>query len=168
MVVGIVGMVLAMGMPAFIRSMKSDPLRQAVSDIENACSKARAAAIMSGVPAELVISADGHLSVSEVPDQRAQSDDAGATRTDSTSESAVPAAPFFSAQWQADVVQVSLLYVNLKAQDEATESRVHFFPNGTSDEFTIILQVGNEMRKISLEVVTGLVNVESDPNKFRR
>ena len=168
MVVGILGMVLAMGMPAFIQSTRKDPLRQAVKDIEDACSKAREAAIMRGVPAELVISADGHLTVSEVPDQRAQSGDAGATQPGSTSESAVPAAPFFSAQWQADLVQVRLLYVNLKAQDEATESRVHFFPNGTSDEFTIILQFGNEVRKISLEVVTALVNVESNPNKFRR
>ena len=37
MVVGILGMVLAMGMPAFIRSIRRDPLRQAVSDIEEAC-----------------------------------------------------------------------------------------------------------------------------------
>jgi hypothetical protein len=108
------------------------------------------------------------LRVSEMPGERAQAGDERATQPGSASESSVPSAPFFSAHWQADVVQVRLLYVNLKAQDEATESRVHFFPNGTSDEFTIILQFGNEMRKISLEVVTALVNVESDPNKFRR
>src|SRR5213594_3294310 len=100
MVVGILGMVLAMGMPAFVRSIRRDPLRQAVNDIEDACSKAREAAILRGVPAELVISADGHLTVSEVPDPRTRSDDAGSTQPGSTSESAVPAAPRFSAQWQ--------------------------------------------------------------------
>ena len=42
-VVGILGMLLAMGMPAFIQSIRKDPLRQAVSDIEEACSKARGA-----------------------------------------------------------------------------------------------------------------------------
>src|ERR1051325_1591742 len=98
MVVGILGMVLAMGMPAFVRSVRKDPLRQAVNDIEEACSKAREAAILRGVPAELVISADGHLTVSEVPDQRARSDDASSAQPGSTSESAAPAAPFFSAQ----------------------------------------------------------------------
>src|SRR5213596_4165867 len=77
MVVGILGMVLAMGMPAFVQSIRRDPLRQAVKDIEDACSKAREAAILRGVPAELVISADGHLTVSEVPEHRAQSGDTG-------------------------------------------------------------------------------------------
>src|SRR5216110_2686999 len=64
MVVGILGMVLAMGMPAFIQSIRKDPLRQAVKDIEDACSKARAAAILRGSPVELVFrGASGQLNV---------------------------------------------------------------------------------------------------------
>ena len=55
MVVGILGMVLVMGMPSFIQSIKKDPLRQAMSDIEEACTRARAAAILRGSPVELVI-----------------------------------------------------------------------------------------------------------------
>src|SRR6185369_16125084 len=61
MVVGILGMVLVMGMPAFIQSIKKDPLRQAMSDIEEACTRARAAAILRGSPVELVIRAEGGL-----------------------------------------------------------------------------------------------------------
>src|SRR5256712_4790 len=75
MVVGILGMLLAMGMPAFIQSIRKDPLRQAVSDIETACSKARAAAILRGSAVELVILAEGgQLNV--VP---ARDDNAGQT-----------------------------------------------------------------------------------------
>src|SRR5204863_7776173 len=59
MVVGILGMVLAMGMPAFIQSIRKDPLRLAVKDIDDACSKAREAAILRGSPVELVIRAEG-------------------------------------------------------------------------------------------------------------
>ena len=44
---------------------------------------------------------------------------------------------------------VTLLYVNLKDQMEAEETRVHFYPNGTSDEFTMIVQAGNGTRKLS-------------------
>jgi len=43
-------------------------------------------------------------------------------------------------------------------QTEATH--VHFYPNGTSDEFTIVLQAQGGVRKISLECVTGLATVE--------
>src|SRR6266571_8940789 len=171
MVVGILGMVLVMGMPAFIQSIRKDPLRQSVSDIETACSKAREAAILRGSPVELVIRAEGgQLTVIPTRDDNARRTAANEEALEQPSESADKAAsqsPVFSGRLNENVA-VTLLYVNLKDQMEAEESRVHFYPNGTSDEFTIILQFGNEMRKISLEVVTALVNVESDPNKFRR
>ncbi len=171
MVVGILGMVLAMGMPAFIQSIRKDPLRQSVSDLETACSKAREAAILRGSPVELVIRAEGgQLTVIPTRDDNARRTAANEEALEQPSESADKAAsqsPVFSGRFNENVA-VTLLYVNLKDQMEADESRVHFYPNGTSDEFTIILQFGNEMRKISLEVVTALVNVESDPNKFRR
>jgi hypothetical protein len=65
----------------------------------------------------------------------------------------------FSARLNENVA-VTLLYVNLKDQMEADETRVHFYPNGTSDEFTMIVQAGNGMRKISLESVTALATVQ--------
>jgi len=64
----------------------------------------------------------------------------------------------FSARLHEDIA-VTLLYVNLKDRMKTEESRVHFYPNGTSDEFTIILQMGRGVRKISLDCVTGLANV---------
>ena len=172
MVVGILGMVLAMGMPAFIQSIRKDPLRRAVSDVETACSKARETAILRGSPVELVIRAEsGQLTVVPAHDDNtsrtAGSEEAQGQSAEPSADKAASQLPVFSSRLNENVA-VTLLYVNLKDQMEAEESRVHFYPNGTSDEFTIILQFGNEMRKISLEVVTALVNVESDPNKFRR
>ena len=164
MVVGILGMVLAMGMPAFIRSIRRDPLRQAVSDIEEACSKARAAAILRGSPAELVIRAEGgQLSVVPARDDNAEQTAASAEAlgqpAEPSADKAASQSPVFSARLNENVA-VTLLYVNLKDQMEAEETRVHFYPNGTSDEFTMIVQVGNGMRKISLECVTALATVE--------
>jgi prepilin-type N-terminal cleavage/methylation domain-containing protein len=172
MVVGILGMVLAMGMPAFVQSIRKDPLRQAVSDLETACSKAREAAILRGSPMELVIRAEGgQLNVVPARDdssaRTAASEEVLGRPSEESADKATSHSPVFSARLNENVA-VRLLYVNLKDQMEAEESRVQFYPNGTSDEFTIILQVGNEMRKISLEVVTALVNVESDPKNFRR
>ena len=164
MVVGILGMVLAMGMPAFIQSIRKDPLRQAVSDIEEACSKARGAAIMRGSPVELVIRAEGgQLSVVPARDDNAEQTAASAEAlgqpAEPSADKAASQSPVFSARLNENVA-VTLLYVNLKDQMEAEETRVHFYPNGTSDEFTMIVQVGNGMRKISLECVTALATVE--------
>ncbi len=164
MVVGILGMVLAMGMPAFIRSIRRDPLRQAVSDIEEACSKARAAAILRGSPAELVIRAEGgQLNVvparEDSAEQTAASVEALGQPAEPSADKAASQSPVFSARLNENVA-VTLLYVNLKDQMEAEETRVHFYANGTSDEFTMIVQAGNGMRKISLECVTALATVE--------
>ena len=164
MVVGILGMVLAMGMPAFVQSIRKDPLRQAVSDIEEACSKARGAAIMRGSPVELVIRAEGgQLSVVPARDDNAEQTAASAEAlgqpAEPSADKAASQSPVFSARLNENVA-VTLLYVNLKDQMEAEETRVHFYPNGTSDEFTMIVQVGNGMRKISLECVTALATVE--------
>jgi len=164
MVVGILGMVLAMGMPAFIRSIRRDPLRQAVSDIEEACSKARAAAILRGSPVELVIRAEGgQLNVVPARDDNAEQTAASVETLGQPAEPAADTAasqsPVFSARLNENVA-VTLLYVNLKDRMEAEETRVHFYPNGTSDEFTMIVQAGNGVRKISLECVTALATVE--------
>ncbi len=151
MVVGILGMVLAMGMPAFIQSIRRDPLRQAVSDLR-------------GSPVELVIRAEGgQLNVVPARDDKAEQTAASVEAQGQPGEpstgKAASQSPVFSARLNENVA-VTLLYVNLKDQMEAEETRVHFYPNGTSDEFTMIVQAGNGMRKISLECVTALATVE--------
>ena len=160
-VVGILGMVLVLGVPPFVRSMQKDPLRQAVSDLVEACSTARAQSILRGVPMEVVIRAtERQLGVAHVPDAQMKQAGAGA---ESSEPPADPAAkpPSFSAHLHDDV-RVSLLYVNLKNQMDldTDECQVHFYPNGTSDEFTIVVETPAGVRKISLECVTGLANVE--------
>src|SRR5688572_6941013 len=121
MVVGILGMVLAMGMPAFIQSIRKDPLRQAVSDIEKACSKAREAAILRGSPVELVIRAEGgELNVVPERDDRAGQPAAGVEASgqpaEPSADMAASQAPLFTARLNENVA-VTLLYVNLRNQD---------------------------------------------------
>jgi prepilin-type N-terminal cleavage/methylation domain-containing protein len=54
-VVGIAALVMATAVPFIQNTLRKDPLRQAVSDVMEACSHARATAIFSGTPAELLI-----------------------------------------------------------------------------------------------------------------
>jgi hypothetical protein len=43
---------------------------------------------------------------------------------------------------------------------EFPEARVRFFPNGTCDEFTVILSSATAEQQVSLDVVTGLADVK--------
>ena len=154
-VIGILGMVLALGMPPLVRSMKKDPLIQAVSDIEGACRRAREQAILRGAPAELVIRSDGQLTVAAVPGPQGERIAAG-----EEPRASLPKSEEFNAHLNADVVAIRLLYVNLKDQSQLDESHVRFYPNGTSDEFSIVMETDRGIRKISLECVTALPTME--------
>src|SRR2546423_13225599 len=93
-VIGILAIVLAMGVPPFVRSLQKDSLRQAVSDIEEACGRARAQAILRGVPTELIIrAADGQLTVAPTPETRAGQTAAGGGSNEQPAGSFVPPAP---------------------------------------------------------------------------
>jgi hypothetical protein len=43
---------------------------------------------------------------------------------------------------------------------EAEETRVRFHPNGTSDDFTILIESRAGMRKVFLDSITGLADME--------
>src|SRR5262245_4261816 len=52
-VVGIIGIVMAAGVPTLYRMLKKDGFRQTVNDVVEVCAAARARAIMEGVETEV-------------------------------------------------------------------------------------------------------------------
>lgn len=134
MVVAILGLVLMMGLPAFLRVMHREGMRKAEYDLMEACAAARRQAIMSNEKARLVI--HPLLRTFEVP---------GA---------------FPSTQLPDDVI-IDILGVNFVQLENADEAVVQFTPHGYSDEFTIVLHssAGN-YEKIYLDTVTALAQVE--------
>jgi hypothetical protein len=53
------------------------------------------------------------------------------------------------------------LDINLSEYKDSEWARVRFYPNGTSDEMTVVLHSDrNEWRKITLELTTGLASVD--------
>jgi type II secretion system protein H len=158
-VIAIIGLILTTAIPFVSSSLTKDPMRQAVSDVVEACSQARTAAILSGIPAELVLRpGDRSLSVSaqSAPPTPAGDDSPGPP----VATSAVSRQPF-SAVLSEELV-IEMLDVNLREFKDEELARVRFFPNGTCDEFTLILQwESRQWRKISLEILTSLANVES-------
>jgi general secretion pathway protein H len=129
-VVAIIGLTLTMGLPAFVRGMQREGMRKAEYEVVEACKEARRAAIMNGEMASLVIH----------PVQR-------------TIE--VPGA-FPSADLPGDV-SIQTLGVNFVELKDADSAIVHFFPNGTSDEFTIVLHAaGGATLEIDLDTIAAL------------
>jgi len=158
LVVAIIAIVMTMGIPAIYRLVKLESFRQAVSDVMEACSHARARAILQGSTMEVVIRAeDGQITVqgagSDRSDETANTTGSGEVTGNSNTSN-------FSAQLGKNV-GVAMLDVNLMNQMDLPEAHVRFYPNGTSDEFILVLQSEKgEMRKITLESTTGLADVE--------
>jgi Tfp pilus assembly protein FimT len=147
--VGIMGLILAMGAPTLYHFFHKEGFRKSVGDMMEACSSARSRAILGQVTTELVFH----------------------PATKSCEVSGGPGGGWGG--WAvtasfADDVYIEMLDVNLSEYKEADLARVRFFPNGTSDEMTLIIRRGSEWRKISLELTTGLASLEMDPNKWMK
>jgi prepilin-type N-terminal cleavage/methylation domain-containing protein len=135
MVVAILGLILTMGMPAFLHVMRREGMRKAEYDMVEACKEARRAAIMNNQETDLVI-------------------------YPLTGAFEVPGA-FAQVQLPADI-HVETLGVNFVESKMADQARVHFFPNGTCDEFTIVLASnGGGLIEVDLDTIAALPVVKN-------
>jgi len=149
MVVAIVGLMMATGVPAILSVTREAPLRKAVNDVMDICRSARAQAILQGQTMTVVfrprlreVTFSGGAGTS-VPPTRA-------------GRAAVNATTF-----DPSVVIEGLGINNFDYTDSDGEAYVHFFANGTSDEMTLVLSSNGEYRKITLEEITALASVSN-------
>jgi prepilin-type N-terminal cleavage/methylation domain-containing protein len=135
MVVAILGLTLAMGIPSFVRSIKREGMGKVERDLVEACGDARRAAILNNQTTDLVFR----------PVERSFS---------------VPGV--FGPEVIPNDILIETLGINFSAMENQDEARVHFTPGGTSDEFIIILHGSDgSYRTIYLDCVTALVRVEN-------
>lgn len=159
-VVSILILVMGWGVPNMMRTIEKVGINKAVTDLMEGCKQARAYAILSGSPAELVIRAeDGQMTVRKSSGPRLMrptgGDAVGVSSTGKLSDQKLNA--FNEAL--ADDVAIELLFVNFIDQELFSEGVVRFYPNGTSDEFSIVLRVDDEWRKVSLDPITAIASV---------
>ncbi len=176
-VVSIVMLVLVWGVPNMLHGLEKTGMRKVVSDLMEGCEKARALAILTGEPAELIIRAeDGMMSIrknaaphlirheaysGEEPDQFGE--EAPVPKRDLASEISR-----FSRALGTDV-GFEVFQVNHFDQTEFTEGLIRFHPNGTSDECTIkLLHVDEDgktsRRLIYINPITGIPRM-SEPEE---
>jgi prepilin-type N-terminal cleavage/methylation domain-containing protein len=157
-VVGIMGMILAAGIPSLYKLMQKEGIRKVTSDVVEVCSKARAQAIFRGTPVDVIFHPrERRMEVGSAPAPAAE---AGGPEIAPERPTLSPATGQ-SAQIPEDMV-IEMLDINLSEYRESEWARVRFFPNGTSDELTLVLHSSkNEWKKITLEVTTGLASVDN-------
>jgi Tfp pilus assembly protein FimT len=151
-VVAIIGLVAAMGLPSMIMALHKEGLRKAVSDLQDVCSEARAQAIFSNQKMAVVF---------HPAERRFEVEGAAASGSaDATDKSSGKV----TGTILPDAVDLAMLDINLQDYGASEWARVFFYPNGTSDEMTVVLHSKDEWRKITLEFSTGMTFV-SDVNQ---
>ena len=133
-VVGIIGLTLTMGVPAFVRALHKEGMRKAQSDLLEACQKARAGAIINARPQNLII-----------------------RPVDRTFE-APGAFPLTALPEGVSIGAISLNDLVVEHDDVVV---VRFFPKANCDDFSMVIhsdQDGSQCT-ITLDPVTGLAEL---------
>jgi prepilin-type N-terminal cleavage/methylation domain-containing protein len=159
-VVAVIAIAFAIGAPSFVQVVQKGPMRQAISDVVEALGQARAQAILRGVPVEFVLSGEGEMQVRPARQRHGALKPARLADAEIAEPTEASAGIAFSARLGEDIA-IWLLEVNFRDQMDASEARVRFYPNGTSDDFTIVLEFGLERRRIWLDPITALVELET-------
>ena len=157
-VVAIMGIVMAMSVPIVYKMWRKAPLRQAVKDIVEVCSHARARAIMQGQVTVVVF----HPRQNRLELAGAGSPPPAASGLPPSTQAGTGSG--LSAQLSSDVI-IETLDINMSGVEfnDAESVRVRFYPNGVSDEMKMILFDGRDRMGIELEITTGLAGVVRDP-----
>jgi len=150
-VVGIMGIIVAMGIPSIYKLLKKEGMRKATSDVEEVCNRARARAILGGAPTAVMF---------HPLDRRLDVEGGGGGGDAGAEQPSVSASSSSGVQINEDIT-IEMLDINLLEYRESEWARVRFYPNGTSDEMTLVLRSSkNEWKKVTLEVTTGRTSVD--------
>ena len=159
-VVAIIGLIAAMGVPGILQTLRKEGMHKAVSEVHTLLNDARAWAILRGRTTEVVFHpAEKRLEIADAPAEASPAPLAGASANNSES---TPRPPLPIAQESVvlpDNVDIAMLDINLLDFGASDVARVRFFPNGTCDELTLVLHSGDEWQKITLEFSTALASV---------
>jgi prepilin-type N-terminal cleavage/methylation domain-containing protein len=162
-VIGIMGLLLTIGVPLIYKVLHRAPINQATADLFEVLSNARARAILQGKEVDLIFHPrDGRFEVEGAGDGAA----AGSGQVQAGGVRGVGAGTHGKLP---DSVVLRMLDINKLDHNflEDEVARVRFFPNGTSDELTLILQSGADQRGVTLEITTGLASVLSEADLQR-
>jgi prepilin-type N-terminal cleavage/methylation domain-containing protein len=159
-VIGIIAVVMTAGIPMFWKALAKDSMAKAVNDVLEGCKTARDRAILQNAPYDFIVrtrhdlEAEFNVEASQIRGQT------GAAGTGSAAPAAHGPTSLMGGfpRVLSDEVAIRMLAVNfvdLVEDPNASEARVRFFPNGTCDDFTIVLERGAVRRTVTVDIITG-------------
>lgn len=177
-VLGIAAMLITMSVPFIGGLFNENPIRDTTKNVMQLLEQARAQAILTGQSYEFVIRPEELLITirpsAKAPTQGAP-DTIGFLPPEESFYQDDPEAPpgaarkpgkTSSASMHPEVI-IETISVNYREMMGMPEASVRFHPNGTSDKFTFIFHRGqDEYRLVRLDMMTGLAEFETDPQKF--
>lgn len=146
-VVAIIAVIATAAVPSLYGFVHKEGFHKTLNDVMEACRSARAEAIVRDHTSELIFHP-----------------------RDGTCEAAATGGyGAWAHSAKIENCTIEMLDVNLKEYKDADSVRVRFFPNGTSDEMTLVLRSDkNEWRTISLEITTGIASMSMGPPKLSK
>jgi len=147
-VVALIGLLAAMGMPAINKMLQKEGMRKGLSDLKDVCAAARAKAILSGQTASVMFHPR--------PESRSFAVEGGGLGGSG--------ATYVTSATLPDGVDFAMLDINLQDFGGSEWARVRFFPNGTCDEMKVVLHDKTGWRMVTLEFSTAIASV-SDVDK---
>ncbi len=153
--IAIGALMMMVAIPAF-RAARKPPLIRAANDFLEACREARARAVLTGNPMDVLVAAtDETTVVSVVPAPGFGTTPAGASGSSG----------FFKSAFPEDVAFRTFVVNQRNAVAGTTEAAaVRFFPNGTCDALDAEIQwQRREMLRFHSDLVTGMVTLEAMP-----
>lgn len=149
--------ILGLAVPV-LREIKRPPLTQATKDLLDACVHARARAIMEGRPTQLVIRDGGaSIAVEAAPEGVVGATNGVSIALADPDGPATGGRPTFTRTIDDRDVAFEAVNVNQRSFMDSPATAVRFFPNGTADEFEVVVAWRrSEARRITIEPMTGL------------
>ncbi|MCI0748138.1 MAG: prepilin-type N-terminal cleavage/methylation domain-containing protein [Verrucomicrobia subdivision 3 bacterium] len=174
-VCAIIGIIITISVPAIYRVLHPESMTKAVKDIIELCEDARSRAVLENTTVTMVLhTAEKRLELVAGATPRTSVPDRLESLSVSGEEWRMPESPApasgkaFSSVKLSDRIMIEGIRLHLRDFTDDEVVSVNFYPNGTSDEFSLFLvNDQNEARQIYLEVVTGTADYEVDRLKFR-
>jgi type II secretion system protein H len=162
-VIGIMAVVMAIGIPQMYRTMEKDSIRRATQDVLDVFQLARRQAIIKGQPVQLVIRPrDQVFMVMPLGEAELSEQEYIARELETSQRQGEPEPPVQNEGTMrlSDRIRILFLGVNFVPDlQELDMVGVRFYPNGTSDEFSMLITSDrNESRLFQLDVPTALLN----------
>lgn len=144
-VVGIIGLLAAMGLPSLAKALQKDGIRKAVSDIQDVCFSAREQAIIGNKKVAVVFyPRENRFGV----EGTSGASDKGTVVNKHSGKTMVASLP--------DGVQFGMLDIFRQDYVQSDWAKIFFNPDGTCDEAVIVLISKGGAEKLTLEYATGM------------